>query len=109
MIYSVPHAVDAVGILVKSEDIRKSKDMLIRALTDELAAEKVVARENIALLSVVGEGSAIRKVNQKLCSASRKFSAGYCGTLRQMRAISSSSALRTSLVSSAAIFSARSA
>ena len=58
MIYSVPHAVDAVGILVKSEDIRKSKDILIRALTDELAAEKVVARENIALLSVVGEGSA---------------------------------------------------
>ena len=58
---------------------------------------------------VVGEGSAMRKVNQKLCSASRKLSAGYWGTLRQMRAISRSSPARTASVSSPAIFSQRSA
>lgn len=58
---------------------------------------------------VVGLGQHIRKVNQKLCRASRKVSAGSYGTLWQMRAISFNSAARFSSLSSAAIFSARSA
>jgi len=55
-VYSTPHTIDAVGVLVYGEDVGGRKDDILRDLFELLHAEAVSITENMALLSVIGEG-----------------------------------------------------
>ena len=55
-VYSTPHTVDAVGVLVYEDDIGGRKEDILKDLFEILRAEAVTMSENMALLSVVGEG-----------------------------------------------------
>ena len=57
-VYSTPHTVDAVGVLVYADDIGGRKEDILRDLFDLLHAESVTLTANMALLSVIGEGMA---------------------------------------------------
>ena len=55
-VYSTPHTVDAVGVLVYAEDLGGRKEELLRDLFEILHVRSVTMTSNMALLSVVGEG-----------------------------------------------------
>ena len=55
-VYSTPHTIDAVGVLVYGEDIGGRRADILRDLFDILHAEAVTVTSDMALLSVVGEG-----------------------------------------------------
>ena len=55
-VYSTPHTVDAVGVLVYGDDIGGRKKDILRDLFEVLHAEAVTITANMALLSVIGEG-----------------------------------------------------
>ena len=55
-VYSTPHTVDCVGILVSKDDLRTDPDLLLQKLYEEFHAEKVFVTDQIALLSLIGEG-----------------------------------------------------
>ena len=55
-VYSAPHSVDAVGVLVYGEDVGGRKEDIFRDLFELLHAEAVTVTVNMALLSVIGEG-----------------------------------------------------
>ncbi len=55
-VYSTPHTIDAVGVLVYGEDIGGRRADIFRDLFDVLRAEAVTVTADMALLSVVGEG-----------------------------------------------------
>lgn len=55
-VYSTPHTVDAVGVLVYADDIGGRKEDILRDLFERLHAEAVTMTANMAILSVVGEG-----------------------------------------------------
>ena len=55
-VYSTPHTVDAVGVLVYAEDLGGRKEELLRDLFEALHVRAVTMTSNMALLSVVGEG-----------------------------------------------------
>lgn len=65
-VYSTPRTVDACGILVKTEDIRSEKENLCRAILEYFGAESVLLSEDMALLSVIAEGSASRNAKTVL-------------------------------------------
>ncbi|MBR5188422.1 MAG: hypothetical protein IKW18_08125, partial [Clostridia bacterium] len=55
-VYSTPHTVDCVGILVSKDDLRTEPNILLQKLYEEFHAEKVFVTDQIALLSLIGEG-----------------------------------------------------
>jgi aspartate kinase len=55
-VYSTPHTIDAVGVLVYGEDIGGRRADILRDLFDILHAEAVTVTSDMALLSVIGEG-----------------------------------------------------
>ncbi len=55
-VYSTPHTIDAVGVLVYAEDIGGRKEDILRDLFEILHAEAVTMITDMALLSVIGEG-----------------------------------------------------
>ena len=55
-VYSTPHTVDAVGVLVYAEDLGGRKEDILRDLFEVLRAEAVTMTTDMALLSVIGEG-----------------------------------------------------
>lgn len=55
-VYSTPHTVDALGVLVYGEDIGGRKEEILRDLFERLRAEAVTVTSDMALVSVVGEG-----------------------------------------------------
>ena len=55
-VYSTPHTIDAVGVLVYADDIGGRREDVLRDLFEILHAEAVTMTANMALLSVVGEG-----------------------------------------------------
>ncbi|MBQ2987920.1 MAG: hypothetical protein IJD59_02320 [Clostridia bacterium] len=55
-VYSTPHTIDAVGVLVYGDDIGGRKEDILRDLFEKLSAEAVTVTADMALLSVVGEG-----------------------------------------------------
>ena len=61
-VYAVLHTVDACGFLVRAEDIKKREVEIIVKMYEEFEAETVLLTENMALLSVIGEGMAAQNV-----------------------------------------------
>ncbi len=59
-VYSTPHTVDAVGVLVYGEDIGGRKEEILRDLFETLHAEAVTVTSDMALVSVIGEGTSSR-------------------------------------------------
>ncbi len=57
-VYSTPRTVDACGILVKSEEIQAHKENILKEIYRDFYAETVLLKENMALVSVIGEGMA---------------------------------------------------
>ena len=57
-VYSTPHTIDSVGILVSREELNVAQNELVCALYERFHAQKVTVTENIALLSLIGEGLA---------------------------------------------------
>ena len=57
-VYSTPHAVDSVGILVSKDELNIAQEELVSELHKRFGAQKVIVTENIALLSLIGEGLA---------------------------------------------------
>jgi len=55
-VYSTPHTIDAVGVLVYAEDLGGRKEDILRDLFEILHAEAVTMITDMALLSVIGEG-----------------------------------------------------
>ena len=55
-VYSTPHTIDAAGVLVYGEDVGGRKEDILRDLFRLLGAEGVEITEDMALLSVIGEG-----------------------------------------------------
>ena len=55
-VYSTPHTIDSVGVLVYGEDIGGRTEDILRDLFEILRAETVTMTANMALLSVIGEG-----------------------------------------------------
>ena len=55
-VYSTPHTIDSVGVLVYGEDIGGRTEDILRDLFEILRAEAVTMTANMALLSVIGEG-----------------------------------------------------
>ena len=55
-VYSTPHTIDSVGVLVYGEDIGGRTEDILRDLFETLRAEAVTMTANMALLSVIGEG-----------------------------------------------------
>ena len=55
-VYSTPHTIDAVGVLVYAEDLGGRKEDILRDLFEVLHAEAVTMTADMALLSVIGEG-----------------------------------------------------
>ena len=55
-VYSTPHTIDSVGVLVYGEDIGGRTEDILRDLFENLHAEAVTMTANMALLSVIGEG-----------------------------------------------------
>ena len=56
-VYSTPHTVDSVGILVRKEELNFDQNRLVEALCENFCAESVSVTEQIALLSLIGEGT----------------------------------------------------
>ena len=57
-VYSTPHTVDSVGILVSKDELRIAHEELVSALYERFPTQKIIVTENIALLSLIGEGLA---------------------------------------------------
>ncbi|MBR7162086.1 MAG: hypothetical protein IKD07_06680 [Clostridia bacterium] len=57
-VYSTPHAVDAVGILVSRDELNIDQKTLVQEICERFAPEAVSVTERIALLSLIGEGMA---------------------------------------------------
>jgi len=54
-VYSTPHTVDSVGLLVNKDELNTAQEELVRQLYEDFHAEKVSVTEHIALLSLIGE------------------------------------------------------
>ena len=55
-VYSTPHTVDAVGVLVNCEELQTDRETLEKELRAQFHAENISVTENLALLSLIGEG-----------------------------------------------------
>ena len=55
-VYSTPHTVDSIGILVNENELNIDQNTLVSKLYTNFHAEKVSVTEQIALLSLIGEG-----------------------------------------------------
>ena len=49
---------DSVGILVSKDELRIAHEELVSALYERFPTQKIIVTENIALLSLIGEGLA---------------------------------------------------
>ena len=56
-VYSTPHTVDAVGVLIDKEELNIDQNEMAEKLCEEFHAEFVSVTEHIALLSLIGEGT----------------------------------------------------
>ena len=55
-VYSTPHTVDSIGILVNENELNIDQNTLVSKLYTNFHAEKVSLTDRIALLSLIGEG-----------------------------------------------------
>lgn len=62
-VYAIVHTVDTCGFLVRTEDIKKQKSEIVMKIYEEFDAEAVILTENMALLSVIGEGMAAQNTH----------------------------------------------
>ncbi len=62
-VYAIVHTVDTCGFLVRTEDIGTKKLEIITKIYEEFDAETVWITENMALLSVIGEGMATQNIH----------------------------------------------
>ena len=65
-VYSTPHTVDSVGILVKKNELNTDQNEIVEALYEKLHAESVSVTDQIALLSFIGEGMSAQGTRQIL-------------------------------------------
>ncbi len=65
-VYSTPHTVDAVGVLVSKNELNTDQNDLVKALYEDFRAESVSVTEQIALLSLIGEGMSAEGTQQIL-------------------------------------------
>ncbi|MBQ3489137.1 MAG: hypothetical protein IJA86_00920 [Clostridia bacterium] len=65
-VYSTPHTVDAVGVLVSETELNTERETLVQALRTQFHAEEITVTEHIALLSLIGEGMSAQGTRQIL-------------------------------------------